>query len=218
MEALQQPSPYLHPSEEAALPPLTSLASPSPNSLSLPASVATQRLVLILIVAWRPRPSPFALQGARRSSTLVTLPTVIERGHAYRRLHTFCPNLLRGRGGARFHGRIVASRSGERTGLWQRGFIASRVEVPPPWIHLLLASATGDAPAHTTSTPGPPRVAAPSPDPPHPPPRRHPARHHRRADPRHPPPRPRTGRLPRRDRPPSHARRAGGPRHRPAGH
>ena len=95
MEALQQPSPYLHPSEEAALPPPSHLwPRPPPNSLSLPASVATQRLVLILIVAWRPRPSPFALRGARRSSTLVTLPTVIERGHAYRRLHTFCPNLF----------------------------------------------------------------------------------------------------------------------------
>ena len=46
--------------------------------------------------------------------------------------------LLRGRGGARLHGRIAALRPGERARLWPGRSVASRVEIPPPRIHLLL--------------------------------------------------------------------------------
>ena len=77
--------------------PLTSLASPSPELAVSPGlrSDTTSRSHPDCRFATPPSPfapDTFALRGARRPSTLAR-PTVVERGHAYRHLHTFCPNL-----------------------------------------------------------------------------------------------------------------------------
>ena len=73
--------------------PLTSLASPSPELAVSPGLRSDTTSRSHPDCRFATPPSPFALRGARRSSTLVTLPTVIKRDHAHRRLHTFCPNL-----------------------------------------------------------------------------------------------------------------------------
>ena len=76
--------------------PLTSLASPSPELAVSPGLRSDTTSRSHPDCRFATPPSPFALRGARRPSTLAT-PTVVERGHAYRHLHTFCPNLPWGR-------------------------------------------------------------------------------------------------------------------------
>ena len=68
--------------------PLTSLASPSPELAVSPGLRSDTTSRSHPDCRFATPPSPFALRGARRPSTLAT-PTVVERGHAYRHLHTF---------------------------------------------------------------------------------------------------------------------------------
>ena len=82
--------------------------------------------------------NPWFFVRAADSVSFATIGSLLASGRVRRLGVGRGRGLLRGRGGARLHGRIAALRPGERARLWPGRSVASRVEIPPPRIHLLL--------------------------------------------------------------------------------